>query len=192
VEGLGRALFAAFLAFAVSVGAVAADDAPNATAPGEPGASKAEPAKIGRPAGPRSEDTVVVFNRPIVTFRSPFLGIPPSERAAAARNRIVAVLERGGPGAVSVERLEPGDALKIDDTLAFVLTRDDVDRLAGQTFDTLEHDTVRVLEQTIAETREARSGKLMLVASISAFGAPYSPCCFGCCGWAGAPCPGTC
>ena len=64
-----------------------------------------------------------------MTFRAPFLGISPAERARTARERIVNILERGGPGTVSVEKLEPGDAVKIDGALVFVLTRDDVDRL---------------------------------------------------------------
>ena len=94
-------------------------------------------AKIGRASDIHTDDTVVIFNRPIVTFRAPFLGIAPSERAAAATDRIVGLLERGGPGKVAVEHLEPGDAVKIDGSLAFLLTRDDVDRLSGETFDAL-------------------------------------------------------
>jgi small-conductance mechanosensitive channel len=120
---------------------------------------------------PRSEGSVVIFNRRIVTFRAPFLGVSPGERAIAAHDRIVAVLERGGPGALSVEKLEPGDAIKIDGALAFVLTQDDVDRLSGETFDSLEDDTLRVLRKTIAETREARDGRLMLAAALWAGGA---------------------
>jgi small-conductance mechanosensitive channel len=114
---------------------------------------------------------VVIFNRPIVTFRASFLGIPPAERAAAARDRIVGLLERGREGKVSVESLAPGDAIKIDGRLAFVLTREDADPLRGETFETLVGDAVRVLEQTIAETREARSGRLMLAAALWAAGA---------------------
>ncbi len=81
------------------------------------------------------------------------------------------MLERGGPGAVSVEKLEPGDAVKIDGALVFVLTRDDVDRLGGQTFDALEADALRNLERMIAETQEARSARLMLAAALWAVGA---------------------
>jgi small-conductance mechanosensitive channel len=167
-----RALAAILVAFALSAGVAAAADtvvarraAPDAVA------TKPEATGIGRPAGPRSEGAVVIFNRRIVTFRAPFLGISARERSIAAHDRIVATLERGGPGEVSVEKLEPGDAVKIDGALVFVLTQDDVDRLAGQTFDSLETDTLRVLEQTIAETREARSGRLMLAAALWAAGA---------------------
>ena len=167
---LGYALCAALLAWAIPSAAVAEDPAAGRPA-AESGAQKSEPAKIGRSPAPLAEDTIVIFNRPIVTFRAPFLGISPAERARMGRDRIVALLNRGGPGVVSVEKLEPGDAVKIDGTLAFVLTRDDVDRLGRQTFETLESDTLGALEQVIAETREARSGKLMLAAGLWAAGA---------------------
>ena len=171
VRGLARALVATVLAFALAAGAATADDgAARGAAPGA-GVAKPGSAAIGRHAEPRPEDAVFVFNRRIVTFRAPFLGVSARERAIAAHDRIVTVLERGGPGNVSVEKLEPGDAIKIDGALAFVLTQDDVDRLAGETFDSLEADTLRVLEQTIAETREARSGRLMLAAALWAAGA---------------------
>jgi hypothetical protein len=161
---LGQALCAALLACAVSSGSAGADDAAAPRAALGTGPPRPEPAKIGSPATPLAEDTIVIFNRPIVTFRAPFLGVSAAERARSGHERIVRILARGGPGAVSVEKLEPGDAVKIDGALAFLVTRDDVDRLAGQTFDALEADTVAALEQVIAETREARSGRLMLVA----------------------------
>jgi small-conductance mechanosensitive channel len=163
VQGLARAMVATLLACALAAGV--------AFAAGDADVTKPESGGIRRPADPRSEGAVVIFNRRIVTFRAPFLGIPARERAVAARERIVATLERGGPGEVSVERLEPGDAVKIDGALAFMLTKDDVDRLGGQTFDALVADARQALEQVIAETREARSGRLMLTAALWVAGA---------------------
>jgi small-conductance mechanosensitive channel len=169
---VGRALCAALAACAISsLGAGVADDAGVRRAALDAGAPKSEPAKIGRHSAPLAEDTIVVLNRPIVTFRAPFLGISPAERARTGRERIVNMLERGGPGAVSVEKLEPGDAVKIDGALVFVLTPDDVDRLGGQTFDALEAGALRNLERMIAETQEARSARLMLAAALWAAGA---------------------
>jgi len=149
----------------------AADEGAAPPIPVEAAAAKAAPAKVARAREGRAEGQLVVFNRPIVTFRSSFLGIPPAERAAAGRDRIVALLERGGPGNVSVERLEPGDAVKIDGSLAFVLAKGDVDPLRGETLDSLVQDSVRALEQAIAATREARSGRLLIGAGLWAGGA---------------------
>jgi small-conductance mechanosensitive channel len=169
---VGRALCAALTACAISsISAAPADDAGVRRVALEAAAPKPEPAKIGRHSAPLAEDTIVVLNRPIVTFRAPFLGISPAERARTGRERIVNMLERGGPGAVSVEKLEPGDAVKIDGALVFVLTRDDVDRLGGETFEALEAGALRNLERMIAETQEARSARLMLAAALWAAGA---------------------
>jgi small-conductance mechanosensitive channel len=165
----GRALCAALLACAFSVAAAA--DAGTDRAALETGAPTQEPSSIAGSALLRSQATVVIFNRPIVTFRAPFLGVPPADRARGARERILALLEGGGPGAVSVEKLDAGDAVKIDGRLAFVLTRDDVDRLGGQTLGGLEADTLRALERVIAETREARNVRVMLLAALWAAGA---------------------
>jgi hypothetical protein len=74
----------------------------------------------------------------------------------------VATLERGGPGISRSSISEPGDAIKIDGALAFILTRRR--RSRRRDLRALERDTVRKLEQAIAETKEARNGRLMLVA----------------------------
>jgi hypothetical protein len=146
--------------------------APVATRPRRPAPGAAptsvdkERATDRRPAG-----TLVIFNRPIVTFRSTFFGIPPAERADTALKRISALLERGGDGNVSVEDAPQGKIVKIDGSLAFVLTPGDVDPLREQTLESLTRDTVRALEQAIGETHEARSGRLMLAAALWAFGA---------------------
>ncbi|MEO8303606.1 MAG: mechanosensitive ion channel domain-containing protein [Betaproteobacteria bacterium] len=173
VRDLARAAFAALVVFTVAVSgaAFAADDGSARRVASDAAAAKPETVKIGRTPSLRSEDTVVIFNRPIVTFRAPFLGISPEDRAKAAHQRVVEVLERGGPGAVSVESLEPGDAVKVDGMLAFMLTRDDADKLSGETFAETVRNAVRALERTIGETQEARDGRRMLMAALWAMGA---------------------
>ena len=115
-------------------------------------------------------DTLVVFNRPIVTFRTSFLGVPPVDRVDNAEQRISTLLERG-EGKVSAEAIPQGEAIKVDGALAFVLTEGDADPLLGQTLESLTQDAVRALEQAIAETREARSGRRMLSNALWAGGA---------------------
>jgi small-conductance mechanosensitive channel len=169
VSVLARALSVVLVAFALLfVGAASAADE---GAPPGPGAAKAEPAKIGRSAEARSDAAVVIFNRQIVVFRAPFLGIPARERAAAARDRVDTLLQQGGPEKVEIEHLEPGDAVKIDGKFAFLLTPADVDKLRGETFESLVGNAVGALERTIAETKEARNGRLMLFAALWAVGA---------------------
>ncbi len=154
---------------AVSSGRSMAADAGTAIAlpAGEP-STQAEAAQVD---SPQSAGTVVVFNRPIITFRSAFLGVPPRERAATARARIVALLERGDGDQVSVERIDRGDVVKIGGALAFVVANEDVQVLTGETLGTATAIAVRALRQVIAETHEARDGRLMLAAAIWAGGA---------------------
>src|SRR5207245_2762506 len=123
------------------------------------------------PAKPLKEGALVVFNRPIFTFRASFLGATPTQRVDAARERINVVLGRGGPGAVSVEPVPQGSMVKIDGSLAFIVTEGDIDPLEEQTTESVARDAAKALEQAIAETHEARSGEQMIRAAIWAGGA---------------------
>ncbi len=146
------------------------DAAPRAAVAGDSPAADlapaARPARDRRPAG-----TLVVFNRPVITFRATVLGVPPQERAAAGRERVLALLERGGEGRIAVERIDLGNAIKIDGGLAFVVAGDDPEPLTGETLDSVTESTVEKLKLAIAETREARDGQLLLRAAIWAGGA---------------------
>ncbi len=133
--------------------------------------SKAAPVRAERAAAAQKEGTLVVFNRPIVTFRAAFLGITPTLRAENAHTRIRAVLDRGGEGKVTVETIPQGSFVKIDGSLAFAVTEGDADPLGEQTQESVTRDAVQALEQVIEETKEARSGRRMLVASAWAIGA---------------------
>src|SRR5439155_20757873 len=107
-----------------------------------------------------------VFNRPIVRFRAPLLGIGPEERAETAVERVHSLLDRGGEGKVTVEAIPQGAAVKIDGGLAFVITHDDVGQLGEDAVLTAANDAARALERVIEETREARDARAMLRAGI--------------------------
>jgi small-conductance mechanosensitive channel len=112
--------------------------------------------------------TLQLLNRSIFQFRSELLGTPPQERADNARPRIVALLERGGPGLVTVESIPQGAAIKIDGSLAFVVAQTDADLTAGETPELLAEKAAERLRQVIAESREARDARHMLEAAIAA------------------------
>jgi len=168
VGAVARALAALAFVFVVVSGGVAsaADDANarqvlrEARAAGNAHASDA-----------RGNGAIVVFNRTIATFRASFLGIPLAERADIAKKRIAAMLDRGGAGVVSVEKVPQGAVIKIDGALAFVLANEDVDQLGGEALDAVAGDAKRVLEQVIAETHEARSARFLVEAAMWAGGA---------------------
>ena len=89
----------------------------------------------------------------------------------SAHDRIVGLLERGGDGRITIDKVDVGNVVKIDGGLAFVVAEGDIEPLSGETLDTITDAAVDALEMAIAETREARDGKLMLAAAIWAAGA---------------------
>ncbi len=100
--------------------------------------------------------TATVFNRPVAAFRSEFLGASPRDRAEAAEGRIHTLLARDGPGEVQLESIPQGIVVKIDGTLAFVLTPEDADALHGETLAQTADAAAQALRRVIDETREAR------------------------------------
>jgi small-conductance mechanosensitive channel len=121
----------------------------SASAPNPPGAPLAAAAQVEAP--------VIVLNRPIATLRGSLFGIGPEERARRSAARIHDVLERGGPGRVTLQHEVLGSLLLIDGALGLALTADDVDKLGGESLDAATDAARRSLEQVVAETRESRS-----------------------------------
>jgi small-conductance mechanosensitive channel len=123
--------------------------------------AKVEGTDAPRAGEGRAEGRLVVFNRPIFVFRSAFLGVPPAERAEAARHRIIATLERGSEGNVTVEAMTGGAIVKVDGRLAFIIANDDVEALAGdhESRDAAARAAARALEGAIAATKEARDAR---------------------------------
>ena len=174
------ALFAgawvALAGVAFAAGTAGAGESPAAATPpdgSEAAAAPAAPAasKPSAPRSTRSASTLRVFNRPIIAFRTPLLAVSPPDRAASANARITALLERGGEGRVTVEKQALGNVIKVDGGLAFVVGEGDVDPLSDETLATLTETAVDALKLAIAETREARDGRLMLGAALWAGGA---------------------
>jgi small-conductance mechanosensitive channel len=127
----------------------------------------AQPTPASKPAGGEAagdEVTLVIFNRPVVVFRSSFLGASPKVRADRARFSINQALDQGGSLAVSVKGNPEGQLVMIDDRLAFVVTGADADPLQQEDAKTVAGKAARQLEQIISETREARSLRSMLKA----------------------------
>jgi small-conductance mechanosensitive channel len=128
--------------------------------------NKAVAAKPLLPASQLKPGSLVVFNRPIVTFRTNLIGNSPAQRVEYSRERIKAILARNGPGRVTVEDVQQGNVIKIDDTLAFFVTDGDADALAGQSRESVVRDAVKALEQAIDEVHESRSGQRLLRAGM--------------------------
>jgi len=129
-------------------------------------AQSAAPAS-GPPAAPQREAVVKVANRVVATFRAPFLGVTPADRARRTERVIHDVLERGGPAEVTVRTEPQGRVVQIGGAAAIILTPDDADALAGQTLESVTQDTVAALNRAIAETSEARDHRRMMQAALA-------------------------
>ena len=127
----------------------------------------AQSAPASKPAGGEAQGddvTLVIFNRPVMVFRTSLLGATPKARAERARFSINETLRQGGKLAVTVKSNPEGQLVLIDDQLAFVVTAGDVDSLGQEDLKAAASKAARQLETIIAETREARDLHSMLKA----------------------------
>ena len=121
------------------------------------------PARAGPPDAQSGQ--VVVFNRPIIRFRVPLLGVPAEQRAEDASTRIRRLLAAPGKHAVTSEQVPQGVIVRIDGNVAFAVSHDDADRLGEVAEAALANDAVQRLEQAIAEMKEARDPGALLVSA---------------------------
>lgn len=115
-----------------------------------------------------SSAPLVLFNRTIFVFRSPFLGVHAEERARIARERLGEVLRQAGALTTTVEPAPQGAVVRLGGVFGFVVTPQDVDAMAGETPLDGAQRAAKQLAVVIAETREARDINAMLAAAAGA------------------------
>jgi small-conductance mechanosensitive channel len=123
------------------------------------------------PAAAIREAPVVVFNRTVATFRAPFLGAPPDDRARRARQTLQELLALDGPGVISARSEPQGSVILVDGRFALILLPEDADRLRGDTLEAATARSVEALRQVAAETREGRDRSLLLRGLVQALAA---------------------
>ena len=171
VARLRRARLLLLIALVGVVGiACAGESAVQGAAPRGNGAAASAPAPAAAP-GDAPGGTIRVFNRPVFTLRASAYGVSPSERAKRVSVRIMALLERAPEGRVTVESEGTGNAVKIDGSIAFIVTEGDVETTYGETVATATAAAVEQLKLAIEETREARDPRRMLANATWAGGA---------------------
>lgn len=111
----------------------------------------------------QDEAPVLVFNRRVMAFRAPFLGMPPHDRAKRAVYNIEQALDQGGPGLVTVKDAPQGKLIFVDGLMAIILAPVDVDPLSGDTLDALTNRAVQALRLSIRESQESRDTHHLLV-----------------------------
>jgi small-conductance mechanosensitive channel len=103
--------------------------------------------------------------RYIATFRAPFLGYSPAQRAEGAMARINALADTGGPYAVSPKPADGGMAVEVNGKTVFMILRGDLNELAGEDLETIAQAAARELGKALDETTEQRSLRRMLIAA---------------------------
>ncbi len=80
---------------------------------------------------------MLVANRLVTTFRSPFLGMTAQERARRSTANVDQALDKGGAGRVSSKVSPQGHLVFVDDSMVIILTPQDVDPLSQDTLDAM-------------------------------------------------------
>jgi small-conductance mechanosensitive channel len=119
----------------------------------------------------QAQASVEVLHRQVALLRAPFLGASPADRASRAEATIAMLLDRGGPGTVTVQEVPQGSALMIDGTFALILLPEDADKISGETLEAVTQKVVQALTRVIAETQEARDRGRLLKAALYSAGA---------------------
>lgn len=132
-----------------------------ATAWAQPAPTPLAPVAASMPVG-SAEVPVVVAQRVVAIFRSPYLGVSPERRAQRTEAILRELLDRAVRGEVTVQVEPQGHALLVDGELALVLLPTDVDSLRGQTLAQASAAASEALRQALAETREGRDTQRLL------------------------------
>jgi small-conductance mechanosensitive channel len=117
-----------------------------------------------RQEAPRQSAPVVIANRTVIALRGPIAGYTAEERARASIERIEVALDADPYAQISFAEVEAGTRVNVGGSLAFIVTRIDIDANAGETPQLLAHESAKRLEQAIAERREQRSLRYLAIA----------------------------
>jgi small-conductance mechanosensitive channel len=120
------------------------------------------------PAAPieASSASVKVQHRKIAILRGHPLGVSPADRARRAEEVIDELLDKGGPGEVTVKEVDLGAVLMIDGAFALLMVDDDADKARDESLATATQNAKTALSNAISETREARSKARLLNAGL--------------------------
>ena len=122
--------------------------------------SAAEPSAGAPKANAVSAETsgkLVLFSRPVFSFRGTLMGVAAPDRAKRAHARIHDQLELPGSHAVSTKADALGIEVRIDGATSFVVTPGDLDPAREETLDQAAQRAAAALTIAIRETAESRS-----------------------------------
>jgi small-conductance mechanosensitive channel len=120
---------------------------------------------------PRHSAPVVVANRTIILLRGPIAGYSAEERARNSIDRIEAALDADPYAKIAFDESDAGTRVLVGETLAFIVTKIDIDANAGETTQLMAKEAAKRLQGAIAERREQHSLRYLATAGAYAAGA---------------------
>src|SRR5262249_40748409 len=120
---------------------------------------------------PRQSAPVVIANRTVITLRGPIAGYSAEERVRNAIERIESALDADPYAQISFDDSEAGTRVLLGETLAYIVTKIDIDSFAGETPQILAKESAKRLERSIAERPEQPSLRYLAMAAAYAVGA---------------------
>jgi small-conductance mechanosensitive channel len=120
---------------------------------------------------PRQSAPVVIANRTVIALRGPIAGYTAEERVRGAIERIEGALDSDPYAKISFADSDAGTRVLVGETLAFIVTKIDIDAAAGETSQIVAQESAKRLERAIAERREQHSLRYLATAAAYAAGA---------------------
>jgi small-conductance mechanosensitive channel len=114
---------------------------------------------------PRQSAPVVIANRTVMVLRGPIAGYTAEERARNSIDRIEAALDSDPYARISFDDSDTGTRVLVGDTLAYIVTKIDIDTYAGETPQILAKESAKRLERAIVERREQHSLRYLAIAA---------------------------
>jgi small-conductance mechanosensitive channel len=118
-----------------------------------------------RQEAPRQSAPVVIANRTVIALRGPIAGYTAEERVRGAIERIEGALDSDPYAKISFADSDAGTRVLVGETLAFIVTKIDIDAAAGETSQIVAQESAKRLERAIAERREQHSLRYLATAA---------------------------
>src|SRR4029079_1559190 len=120
-------------------------------------------AQIDTATAARDSAPIVIANRTVIVVRGPIAGYSATERATASMNRIFKVLETNSSPDIRLEDIDQGTQVLLGVQRAFLVTRIDIDPIAGETTQIVAGEAAKRLGQAIAEYRAQHTPRYLLI-----------------------------
>lgn len=115
--------------------------------------AKAAETPAPTPVRDNSPTPLIINNQPVMEFRSPFMGLTPSERAEGARARLKEYIKNHGYDSLAAQPTPQGVAVTINHDVMFVVTPGDIRDIPGANLQGVADHAVETLKALESQER---------------------------------------